>query len=80
MSINWDIALKVFMPLVSLFLGAWIKNALEAREKLIAYYGHVSAFKLKRIEGDDQNKWVNLQCVSGNISLVAGDLPCSTRF
>jgi len=58
MSIDWDIALKVFMPLVSLFLGAWIKNALEAKVRLIVHYGHVSAFKLKGVEGDDQDRWV----------------------
>ena len=58
MSIDWDIALKVVMPIITLFLGAWLKNVFEAKEKLIAHYGHFSSFKLKKLEGEDQEKWV----------------------
>ena len=58
MSINWDIVIKIVMPLLTLFLGVWLKDFLEAKEKLIAHYGHVSSFKLKRHEGDEQDKWV----------------------
>jgi hypothetical protein len=58
MSINWDIVLKIVMPLLTLFLGVWLKNIFEAKEKLIAHYGHVSSFKLKRSEGEEQDRWV----------------------
>lgn len=58
MSISWELVIKIVMPLITLFLGAWLKNFMEAKERLIAHYGHVSSFKLKRTDGDEQDKWV----------------------
>jgi hypothetical protein len=58
MSINWDIVLKIVMPLLTLFLGVWFKSIFEAKEKLIAHYGHVSSFKLKNSVREDKERWI----------------------
>lgn len=58
MTIDWDIAIKVIMPLITLFLGAWLKEVLDKKEKLIAYYGHVASFKLTKTDEAPEDKWV----------------------
>lgn len=58
MNINWDLLLKIVMPIATLFLGAWLKNLFESKEKLIAHYGHVSSFKLKTDSPETNGSWV----------------------
>jgi hypothetical protein len=45
MTIDWNLVADITVPIVALFLGAWIKRWFEKRPELTSYYGHVSAFK-----------------------------------
>lgn len=46
MEIDWDLVLKIAVPLATLLLGRWLDRILEKRPKLISYLGYVSAFTL----------------------------------
>jgi hypothetical protein len=46
MSINWDILIKIAVPLGTLMLGRFLDRWFEKRPKLISYIGHVSMFSL----------------------------------
>ena len=47
MTINWDIVIKIVVPLATLILGRFLDRWLSKRSKLISYLGHVSAFVLR---------------------------------
>jgi hypothetical protein len=44
---DWVVVSTIAAPILSLFVGAWLDRQLEAKAKLIAFYGHVSAFKVR---------------------------------
>src|SRR6266446_2859538 len=45
MTIDWPLAVSVGIPILTLFLGAWVQRWFEKRPVLTSYFGHVSAFK-----------------------------------
>ncbi len=47
MQINWDLVVKVAVPLATLFLGRWLDRILAKKPKLVSYLGHVSSFSLQ---------------------------------
>lgn len=51
MAIDWDMAVKVGMPVVTLFLGIWANRRFEQRPALISYFGHIAAFVHHPTEG-----------------------------
>lgn len=46
MIVDWDLVVKIAVPLVTLFLGRSLDRILTKRPKLISYLGHVSSFTL----------------------------------
>ena len=58
-----DLIAKVAAPLVSLIVAAVIKALLEGRSRLVAYVGHVAAFRMEDAEG------AQLQAHSHNVVL-----------
>jgi len=46
MRIDWNIVVAVGMPILTLFLGAWINHLFECRPKLISYLGFISSHRL----------------------------------
>jgi hypothetical protein len=53
MQIDWLFVAKIASPILSLLFGAVLNHYLERRPKLITYYGHVSAFRLRIAEQAD---------------------------
>jgi hypothetical protein len=47
MNVDWDIIIKISVPLVTLILGKYLDQWLAKRPKLISYLGHTSAFTLR---------------------------------
>ena len=47
MSINWDIVLKIAVPLGTLVTGKYLDSWLERRARLLIYLGHASVFTVK---------------------------------
>ena len=47
MNINWDIVIKIAVPLGTLILGKYLDRWLYRRPKLISYLGHTSAFNVQ---------------------------------
>ena len=47
MNINWDLIIKIAVPLFTLGLGKYLDRWLEKRSKLIVYLGHASAFTIR---------------------------------
>jgi hypothetical protein len=47
MNINWDLVVKISIPLLTLILGKYLDEWLAKKPKLISYLGHVSAFTLR---------------------------------
>jgi hypothetical protein len=47
MNINWDIIIKIIVPLGTLILGKYLDRWLSKRPKLIVYLGHSSAFNVR---------------------------------
>lgn len=45
--IDWDLVLRIAMPLVALIVGVALNKAVEDRPGLVTYYGHTSAHVLK---------------------------------
>jgi len=45
--INWDIVVKIGIPLLTLVLGKYLDEWIAKKSKLISYLGHVSAFTLR---------------------------------
>lgn len=43
--VDWHLVVDIAIPILTLFLGAWVKRWFEKRPNLVSYYGHVSAFK-----------------------------------
>src|SRR5260370_23854420 len=41
MGINWDLVLRIGVPLLCIFVGWALNRFTERRSKLITYYGHV---------------------------------------
>lgn len=58
MDINWELVVNIIMPILTLFLGVWFQRLFEAKEKIIAHYGHVSSFKLKKSDKGEQDRWI----------------------
>lgn len=58
MDINWELVVNICMPILTLFLGIWLQPFFEVKEKIIAHYGHVSSFKLKKSDENEQDKWI----------------------
>jgi hypothetical protein len=50
-NINWDIVIKIVVPLGTLVLGRFLDRWLTKKPRLISYLGHVSSFTLS-----DQNR------------------------
>jgi hypothetical protein len=46
LNINWDLAIKIIVPIGTLVLGRFLDRWLTKKAKLISYLGHVSAFNL----------------------------------
>jgi len=46
MNINWDIIIKIIIPLVTLIIGKYFDRWLTKRPKLLSYLGHASVFTL----------------------------------
>ena len=46
MNVNWDLVIKIAVPLGTLVLGRFLDRWLTKKPKLISYLGHVSAFTL----------------------------------
>ena len=44
--INWDVALRIGVPILTLVIGAALTRYLERRPRLVAYYGQVSQFTM----------------------------------
>ena len=47
MQINWDLVVKIVIPLATLFLGRWLDRMLAKKPRLVSYLGHVSSFSLQ---------------------------------
>jgi hypothetical protein len=47
MKVNWDIVIKIVIPLGTLVLGKYLDRWLTKRPKLISYLGHTSAFNVR---------------------------------
>lgn len=47
MAINWDLVVKIAVPLGTLVLGRWLDRLLSKKPKLVSFVGHVSAFTLQ---------------------------------
>lgn len=45
MNIDWDIVLRIVVPIITLVIAAILNHILTRRPRLIAYWGHVAAFK-----------------------------------
>jgi hypothetical protein len=45
MNVDWHAVINIAMPIITLFIGAWVNRRFENRPILISYYGHVSAFR-----------------------------------
>jgi len=63
MTIDWNIAVQIAAPIVSLFIGALLNHFLTNRERLISHYGHVSGFKLAPIRAGDEPTYVNTHSI-----------------
>jgi hypothetical protein len=46
------------MPIASIFIGALVTHLFVNREMLITHYGHVSSFKVKPEDPDEEEYWV----------------------
>lgn len=53
MKINWDIFFKIVLPIFTLVLGKYLDMFFKPKSKLVTYYGHVSAFKLRANNNQD---------------------------
>jgi hypothetical protein len=51
MTVDWHLVAQVGVPVVTLFLGAWVTRWFEKRPALTSYFGHVSAFKYALDDG-----------------------------
>lgn len=47
MTIDWDLVIKIAIPLATLVLGRWLDQIFAKKPKLISYVGHVSSFALQ---------------------------------
>lgn len=47
MKTNWDIVIKIIVPLGTLVLGKYLDRWFSKRPKLISYLGHTSAFAVR---------------------------------
>lgn len=47
MKIDWDVAIKIIVPLGTLILGKYLDRWFSKRPKLISYLGHASAFNVR---------------------------------
>lgn len=50
MNIDWTLVVKIAGPVETLVLGALINRYFERQPRLITYYGHTSAFRLRTLE------------------------------
>ncbi len=44
---DWDLIVKIALPIATLILGRFLDRFLERRSRLISYLGHVSSFTLQ---------------------------------
>lgn len=63
MSIDWNLAAAVGMPILTLFIGALINHLLESRPKLISYLGFISSHRLQPQEDGTPGAIVNTHSV-----------------
>jgi len=47
MKINWDVVIKIIIPLGTLLLGKYLDRWFTKRPRLISYLGHASSFNLR---------------------------------
>ena len=53
--IDWQIVTTIAAPIIALVLGAALNHLLQNRPKLVAHYGHVSAFHSQRGDAEPLN-------------------------
>ena len=53
MKIDWDLFFKIVLPIATLLLGKYLDKIFKPKSRLITYYGHVSAFKLRGSNNQD---------------------------
>jgi len=63
MNIDWGIASQIAGPIIAVFVGAAISKYLNAREKLIAFYGHVSSHALNSVVEGEEVTHINTHAV-----------------
>lgn len=47
MQLDWNVLSNIASPIIALGVGVWINRKFEDRARLIAFYGHIAAFKLR---------------------------------
>lgn len=50
MNVNWSIIVAIAMPIITLFIGAWVTHIFENRPNLISYIGFISGHRMEPIE------------------------------
>jgi hypothetical protein len=54
MDVNWDLVVKVAVPIITLCLGIVINRILENKEKLVVHLGHAASHKLEKNDEQPQ--------------------------
>ena len=49
--VDWQIFATVAVPILTLFLGAWVNRRFESRPILLSHWGHVSSFNYQKGDG-----------------------------
>lgn len=63
MNIDWNLVAAVGMPIVSLFIGAFINHLFESRPRLISHLGFISSHRLEPKPDGTQSAIVNTHSV-----------------
>ena len=49
--VDWQVFATVAVPILTLFLGAWVNRRFESRPVLLFHWGHVSSFNYQKGDG-----------------------------
>jgi|TARA_B100000315_G_scaffold83731_1_gene76769 hypothetical protein len=49
MKIEWSVVATIAAPIIALFIGAALDSYLRKKSKLIAYFGHIADFRIKKV-------------------------------
>jgi hypothetical protein len=49
MTIDWELVVKIAVPLATFAAGKWLDHWLTKRSKLVTYFGHASAFTVRGV-------------------------------